>query len=544
VAVTRESEVEALRHGRFDLLVIGGGATGAGTALDAASRGLRVALVERDDFSSGTSSRSTKLIHGGVRYLEQAVKHLDASRINAVNAALRERAVMLRIAPHLTRALPFLTPIYRWYRLPYYYAGFKLYDLLAGRFNATPGSLISAREARSRFPMLTGRRLKAGLIYYDGQFDDARMNLSLALTARQYGATIANHLEVRGFEKRSSLIRAIFVHDHTTGEEWEVHAQVVVNAAGPFADLVRKLDDPQANPLLNPSAGAHIVLDKRFCPNDLALLIPRTSDGRVVFMLPWMGMTLAGTTDSPAAVDFHPRTTQEEIDYLLHELSAYLETPIKRSDIKAAWSGLRPLVDAAQSADTAALPRDHVVHVSRSGLITVAGGKWTTYRRMAKDAVDRAIEIADLKPRRSCVTDHLMLLGAQELNGYDAKMTPPQDSLKHWHDLPDDVVTHLESAYGDRAPGIAAIARRGYAARLAQEFPYIEAEVLWAAREEMACTVMDVLARRTRLAFLDNGAADAAIARVSELLAEALNWDTRKSALERDAARQRLSQGL
>ncbi len=544
MALLRESEIKALKHGRFDVLVAGGGATGAGIALDAASRGLRVALVERDDFASGASSRSTKLIHGGVRYLEQAVKYLDASRLSLVNAALQERAVMLRIAPHLTRPLAILTPVYRWHSLPYYYAGLKLYDLLAGRFSLASSSFITAREARSRFPMINRAGLKAGLIYYDGQFDDARMNLSLVLTARQYGAVVANYLEVRALGKRSSQIRAAVVRDRMTGEDWEIEARIVINAAGPFADLLRRLDEPQASPMLSLSSGAHIVLDRRLCPSDLGLLIPRTADGRVIFLLPWMGMALAGTTDNPARVDFHPQATQQDIDYILRELAAYLERPIERSEIKAAWSGLRPLVGAAQGGNTAALLRDHAIDVSPSGLITVVGGKWTTYRLMAKEAVDRAIELGGFAAARGCVTERVALLGAQELrrDGADVAACPSRSAKDG--NLPADVARHLRSTYGDRAPHVAEIADRGYASRLAEGYPYIEAEVLWAAREEMACTVMDVLARRARLAFLDNAAASAAVPRVSELLRQELNWDEHKLKLEREMAEKRLAQGL
>jgi glycerol-3-phosphate dehydrogenase len=544
VALFRENEIKALKQGRFELLVIGGGATGAGIALDAASRGLRVALVERDDFASGTSSRSTKLVHGGVRYLEQAIKLLDLGRLGLVNAALRERAVILRIAPHLTRRLAFLTPLYRWRSLPYYYTGLKLYDHLAGRLSLGPSRFVSAQQARARFPAIKRTGLKGGLIYFDGQFDDARMNLSLVLTARQYGAVVANHVEVRGLDKRSARIRAAVVHDHIAGDDWEIEAQVVINAAGPFADLVRRMDDPLAKPTLNLSSGVHIVLDQRLCAPDLGLLIPRTADGRVIFLIPWMGTTLAGTTDSPAAVDFHPQAANQDIDYILRELATYLEHPIDRSEIKAAWSGLRPLIGAANVANTAALPRDHAIDVSPSGLITVVGGKWTTYRLMAKEAVDRAIELGGFAPRLRCFTDQLLLLGAHELRLEGEQAAGCLRGRNMDADLPVDVASHLRSAYGDRAPQVAEIAARGYFSRLAQGYPFIEADVLWAVREEMACTVMDVLARRTRLAFLDNAAARAAVPRVSKLLAQEFHWDELKLKVERQLAEERLAQGL
>jgi glycerol-3-phosphate dehydrogenase len=509
--VNRREALERLRCERFDLLVIGGGATGAGTALDAASRGLSVALVEATDFAAGTSSRSTKLIHGGVRYLEKAVKQLDRSQFALVRDALAERAVLLRIAPHLTRPLPLLTPLYGLLQIPYYLAGLKMYDLLAGRANLAPSRFLSRSAANERFPMLRSAGLKGGVLYYDGQFDDARMNVAIALTAADEGAAVANHLEVAELLKEGGRIRGALVLDRLTGERWEIAARVVVNATGPFADQLRLMDDPDAPRLLDTSSGVHVVLDRRFAPPDTGLLIPRTEDGRVLFLLPWLGHTLVGTTDQPAPLSADPQATEEEIEYVLRHLRRYFDLPVGRSDVLAAWSGLRPLVSDDRKAGTASLTRDHLISVSESGLLTITGGKWTTYRKMALDAVERAIRIGGLAPRSASRTAGLPLRGAGR---YRAEGHQELERAG----LASDVARHLNRAFGDRATEVADLAAQGYGERLVPGYPHIEAEVLYAAREEMACTADDVLARRTRLSFLNEEAARQARGRVEELL--------------------------
>jgi len=301
----RADALARLDGGRFDLLVIGGGATGAGVALDAATRGLAVAMVERDDFSAGTSSRSTKLIHGGVRYLEKAVKEFDRTQFALVRDALRERAVLIDIAPHLARALPLVTPLYNWFQVPYFMTGLKMYDWLAGKANLHPSRFVDAKEALERFPMLRADGLRGAVVYYDGQFDDARMNVALAMTAVEEGAVVANHAEVTGLLKEEGRVRGARLRDRESGSELDVHAQVVVNATGPFTDQIRRMDDPGTPPMLTASSGIHIVLDERFSPPETGLLIPETEDGRVLFLLPWQGHTLIGTTDNPADIEAH-----------------------------------------------------------------------------------------------------------------------------------------------------------------------------------------------------------------------------------------------
>ncbi len=523
-AQTRAAALGRLAEERFDVLVIGGGATGAGAALDAASRGLAVALVERSDLSAGTSSRSTKLVHGGVRYLEQAVKHADRSQFSLVREALRERGVLLRNAPHLARPLPLLTPIYGALELPYYFTGLKLYDMLAGKANLAPSRLLGRHEAATRFPMLKQAGLRGAVEYHDGQFDDARMNVALALTARERGAVVANHVEVVDLTKRDGRVAGAAVEDRLEpgAEPIEVAARVVINATGPFVDAVRRLDDPAAPDMLKTSSGIHVVLPASFSPPGTGLLIPKTEDGRVLFLLPWLGHTLVGTTDNPAPVEADPVASEEDVEYVLRHVRRYFDMPVERSDVLSVWSGLRPLVEDGEAAGTARLSRDHVIVTSDSGLVTVTGGKWTTYRSMAEDAVDVAVEVGALAPERGSATMDLPLVGA---TGYTED---GPERLAAEFGLPDDVARHLDRAYGDRAAAVARLAAAGLGERLAPGHPYLEAEVVHARDHELACTADDVLARRLRLSFLDAAAAEAARPRVEELLAaESVGTGTR-----------------
>jgi len=517
--VNREAHVQRLKGRPFDLLVIGGGATGAGTALDAASRGLEVALVEREDFSAGTSSRSTKLIHGGVRYLEQAVKKFDRSQFNLVRDALRERATLLKLAPHLARPLAILTPIYTLFEVPYYTTGLKLYDRLAGKANLQPSRFVGAKAAKAQFPTLKETGLRGAVVYYDGQFDDARMNVAIALTAAQEGATVANHVEVTGLLKEGGRVVGAALKDRLDGSTWEVQAKVVVNATGPFADAVRRMDDPDAPALLSASSGAHIVLDGRFSPPETGLLIPQTDDGRVLFLLPWLGYTLVGTTDRPAPIEAHPKAEEEDVRYILRHLTRYFDLPVGREQVLSSWSGLRPLVSDPKAADTTRLSRDHVINTSGSGLVTIAGGKWTTYRKMALDTVNEAVRVGKLEAARASKTEQIKLVGG-------ARYTPADTgTLQTDYGLDPDVADYLNRAYGDRAKEVAKLARDGLGARLLEGHPHLEAEVVYGAQVEAARTTVDILARRTRLGFVDQKATLKAVPRVASLLAETLSWD-------------------
>lgn len=521
--MTRQHALTILKSGEpFDLLVVGGGATGCGIAVDAASRGLKTALIEKNDIAEGTSSRSTKLVHGGVRYLEMAVRHLDPLQYNLVKDSLHERDVLLRNAPHLAGRLPLVTPLYAWLDVPYIFAGLKLYDLLAGKRGIGHSRLIGRQEALHRFPLLKAEGLKAGILYFDGQFNDARMAVTLALTAQQQGAVVSNHLEAIAFHKQDGRACGARVRDKLGGGEFTIHARGVINATGPFADRLRQMDDTAAAPILKVSAGLHIVLGRRFRPPESGLLIPETEDGRVLFILPWEGHTLVGTTDEPAEISDHPEPRQDEIAYLLRHISRYFNLKVTESDITSAWLGLRPLVFDPKAADTARLTRDHIIQISPSGLLTIVGGKWTTYRKMAQDAVDHAIQACGLTRSRGCRTAQLPLVGAE--------LFDPQgeSTLMQHYALDADVAHHLHHSYGDRATRVADLAGAGLAARLHPDHPFIEAEVVYATRHEFAQRALDVLVRRTALALLDIAAAQAAVPRVVELMATELGWDQQR----------------
>lgn len=522
----REINLAKLKSETWDLLVIGGGATGTGIALDAATRGLNVALVERDDFAAGTSSRSTKLIHGGVRYLEQAVKKFDKGQYQLVKEALHERATLLKLAPHLAHSIALVTPIYSWIGVPYFRMGLKIYDWLAGRENLSPSRYLSAKAALQNFPMLKSKGLRGGVLYYDGQFDDARMNVSLALTAAEQGATVANHVSVESLLKTGQKISGANLKDEISGERFEIKAQVVINATGPFVDGIRKLEDPKCAPMLKASSGIHIVLHKRFSPPATGLLIPKTEDGRVLFLLPWLGHTLVGTTDNPAKITKNPQASVADIDYILRHLDEYFEMPVTRGDVLASWAGLRPLVSDPKAANTAGLSRDHVIHLGPSGLVSIAGGKWTTYRKMAEDAVDHAVKWGKLKPKHSTQTENTPLRGTK---GYSGRLS--QTLQKKFH-LETDVALHLTNSYGGYALVIAELCSKGYGRPLVAGHPYLEAEVVYAVEHEMAESVVDVLARRMRLCFLDAKAARAALPKVLGLMASLLKWDEARKTWE------------
>ena len=550
----RTDHLRRLQEERFDLLVIGGGATGCGCALDAATRGLRVALVERADFGSGTSSRSTKLVHGGVRYLEQAVKRIDRAQFRLVREALRERKALLELAPHLVHELPIFVPLYQIGQHPYYRIGLRLYDRLAGKYALRRSEFVPREHVHTRFPYLREevrghgppRRLRGGVVYYDGQFDDARMNLALALTAAEQGVALANYVAAEGFITDSrGRITAVAARDQLSGAGWPIRARVVLNAAGPYVDKLRVLDDPDSRPLLRVSAGTHLVLGPRFPAPETGFLIPRTEDGRVIFVLPWQRRLLVGTTEVSAPVTEDPVPSPREVHYLLEHLNNYLNVPVRAADVAAAWCGLRPLIAAPprrvaggrrRRRGTASLTRDHHLTEGPGGLITVAGGKWTTYRVMAVHAVNRAVAAGGLAVRSGSQTRTTPLVGAA---GY----RPDAAGLQHRHGLPADVARHLDASFGDRADRVAGLAEAGHGARLANRYPYLEAEVVYAARQEAACTVEDVLARRTRLAFLDGAAALACVPRVAELLAVELGWSAAERRRQEASAAGRMQAG-
>ncbi|HYD47565.1 MAG TPA: glycerol-3-phosphate dehydrogenase/oxidase, partial [Terriglobales bacterium] len=392
------------RREPWDMVVIGGGATGVGIGVDAASRGYSTLVLEQSDFGKGTSSRSTKLIHGGVRYLQQG-------NISLVMEALKERGILRQNAPHLVRDLRFIVPNYDWWEGPFYGIGLKIYDMLAFRYGFGRSRRLSRQLTLQMIPTLNTEGLRGGVQYYDGQFDDARLLINLVQTAAQQGAALLNYMPVTGLIKdNDQLISGVTARDLESDEDIEIHARCVINATGAFCDRVRQLDDPKAEPMIAPSQGIHLVFDKSFLPGNAAIMVPRTADKRVMFAIPWHGHALVGTTDT--AIDdilLEPRPLEEEIDFVLETAGAYLAKPPSRRDVLSVFAGIRPLVKSG-AGNTAALSRDHTLHIAGSGLLTITGGKWTTYRHMAEECVNHAATLAKLE-ERPCVTSQLKIHG-------------------------------------------------------------------------------------------------------------------------------------
>ena len=514
--MNREEALRAVldRGERWEVLVIGGGATGLGAAVDAAARGYRTLLLEQHDFAKGTSSRSTKLVHGGVRYLRQG-------RIALVRESLHERGLLLRNAPHLVRKQSFLVPASSPGALWYYGAGLKLYDLMAGRLGFGPSRLLSRDDALRALPGLNPDRLAGAVEYFDGQFDDARLALALAQTLFDLGGVGLNYAPVHQLLKENGRVSGVIGRDAETGKEFEVRARAVINATGVFTDSIRHLDHPGSAPLVIPSQGAHLVVDHRVLPAASALMVPKTPDGRVLFVIPWHNRLVIGTTDTPVPRPvLEPRPLAHEIRYLLEQVSRYLAVPLETRSVLSVFAGLRPLVQSGSGQDTARISRDHRIVVSPSGLVTIAGGKWTTYRKMAEDVVDQALEAGGLS-RKPCATREL------RLHGFRAAPPDEQGSANvshppHWKLLGSDAVplrALMQSAEAMKEP-------------LHARLPFVAADVLWSARHEMARSVEDVLARRTRALLLDAQAAREAAPTVANLLAHELGRDEKWQAAQ------------
>lgn len=493
------SELE--RNLIWDVLVIGGGATGLGTAVEAAARGYRTLLIERHDFAKGTSSRSTKLVHGGVRYLEQF-------NFRLVLDALKERGHMLRNAPHLVHRMSFVVPIYDYVGLPYYGVGLKMYEWLSGKLSLGRSEMLSRSETLARLPTILQTGLKGGILYQDGQFDDARYAIALMRTLFDLGGVALNHTGVVRLLQQDGKTNGVIARDAESGQEWEIRAKAVVNATGVFAEEILAMDGSRGERLLSISQGTHFVLPRDYLPGGTALMVPKTSDGRVLFAIPWHERLVVGTTDEPmpgSAIE--PRSTGQERDFLTEHIRKYLGRTVGSGDVLSVWSGLRPLA-ANGNSSTSKLSRDHKVIVSGTGLITITGGKWTTYRRMGEDAVDHAAETGGLKAAPSR-TLNLPLHGS-EASGSAAK------------------AESFDDVYGSDGPALLTMCEERPELRdlLHPRLPYRMGEVLWAARFELARTVEDVLARRTRSLFLDARAAIEAAPAVAALLARELGRST------------------
>ncbi|CAN5643725.1 glycerol-3-phosphate dehydrogenase/oxidase [soil metagenome] len=481
----------------WDVLIIGGGATGLGAAVEAASRGLRTVLVERFDFAKGTSSRSTKLVHGGVRYLEQM-------NVTLVLDALRERGYMLRNAPHLVRNLGFVIPTYDFFALPYYAVGLKVYELLSGKLSLGPSKALSRQRTMELLPGVKSGGLRGGVLYQDGQFDDARYAIALLRTFQELGGTAANYTEAISLIERGGKTVGARVRDAESGEDFDLLAKAVINASGVFTEQILAMDPGSASgPLLSVSQGSHVVLPRSFLPGDTALMIPKTSDGRVLFAIPWHDSVIVGTTDEAVPKSsVEPTALAKERDFLVEYVARYLGRQPKPTEVLSMWSGLRPLVRKG-SGSTSKLSRDHTILVSETGMLTITGGKWTTYRKMGEDVVNRAIDVHSLPKTIS---------------------TTAQKKLHGWIEQPIAGANEWEKVYGSDLPALRTLLASDarWNELVHPRLPYRLGEVVWAARFEMARTVEDILARRTRALFLDARAAVEAAPVVAEILAEEL----------------------
>ena len=480
----------------WDVLIIGGGASGLGAAVDAASRGYRTLLLEKNDFAKGTSSRSTKLVHGGVRYLQNG-------DISLVIEALKERGIMRKNAPHLVQDLSFVIPSYDWWNSPFYGIGLKIYDMMAGNLGLGPSTLLDREETIELIPNVKKKGLRGGVIYHDGQFDDARMAVSLAQTAENHGASLLNYFGVKGLLKDGDMVTGVRAKDELSGEEFEISAKVVINATGVFSDEILQMDQPGSKKLIVPSQGVHIVLDQSFLNGPHAIMVPHTTDGRVLFAVPWNDYVVVGTTDTLIeAPNEEPTALEEEIEFILENAGAYMTKQPTRADVKSVFSGLRPLAAPEDNGSaTKEISRHHKVTVSTSGLVSILGGKWTTYRKMSEDLINTAQSVGGL-PERACITHSL------PIHGYDYN----SDWSNPMH------------VYGADIDKISALDEEGNTS-LSEAVHLTKNQIIWAVREEMAMTVEDVLARRTRTLFLNAAEAKILATQVAQIMAEEMGED-------------------
>ena len=490
-----ESTQQLTQTTHWDIIIIGGGATGLGCAVDAASRGYKTLLLEKYDFAKGTSSRATKLVHGGVRYLEQG-------NIRLVREALMERGRLLKNAPHVCHTLAFVVPFYKWWQKVYYGVGLSIYEWLSGKLSLGKTILLNRKGALKKLPDLASEKLSGAVLYFDGQFDDSRLAINLAQTAAEQGATVINYFGVTDFIKDGGKIKGVIAKDEITGNNFHIQGKVVINATGVFSDELLQLAEGYQQKTIAPSQGIHLVVDKNFFKGNAGLMVPKTDDGRVLFAIPWHDKLLLGTTDTPVEnITTEPRPLQQEIDFVIEHFNRYASSSIGYSDVKSVFVGLRPLAKSSNENKTSVMPRDHQIAVLPSGLIHVTGGKWTTYRSMAEHAVDKAAQAAGLKST-ACKTKDL------HLHGWVAK----------------NDASHL-SIYGSDAVLIKKMMEEDVSLleKIHPQYPYTKAEVKWMMQNEMTISVEDILARRIRLLFLDAKAAIAAAPVIANMMAKEMN---------------------
>jgi glycerol-3-phosphate dehydrogenase len=486
----------------WDVIIIGGGATGLGAAVDAASRGYKTLLLERFDFAKGTSSRATKLVHGGVRYLAQG-------NLKLVRNALKERGILLKNAPHVATTMQFIIPNYKWWLQIYYGIGLKVYDALSGKLGLGNTKILSAKKTMALLPNITTKKLRGAVMYTDGQFDDARLAINLAQTAVEKGSTVINYMPVTSLSKVGNTISGLVCIDEINKKEYHLKAKAVLNATGVFVDDIMQMDKAETEKIVSPSQGVHIVIEKKHFESEHALMVPKTSDGRVLFAVPWHNAVIVGTTDTGVQnIDIEPVALKEEVDFILTNLNIYLQAAITRADVKSVFVGLRPLVKRKGAKNTAALARDHTIYVSDSKLISITGGKWTTYRKMAEEAINNVAYVGKL-PLVKSETDLL------KIAGYSNEIISEKYLQVYGADAVSIIKLYVEN--------------ESWKEKIHPLFDYTKAQVIWAVRNEMAQTVEDVLARRVRLLFIDANAAIESAEVVASLMAIELkkdnNWE-------------------
>lgn len=487
----------------WDFIIVGGGATGLGAAVDAASRGYKTVLLEQADFTKATSSRSTKLVHGGVRYLAQG-------DVSLVIEALRERGLMKKNAPHLVKDQRFIIGNYKWWEKPFYTIGLTIYDILAGKRGLGRSLPMSKTSVLKEIPQINTNNLRGGVIYHDGQFDDSRMGINLMQTAIEQGATVANYIKVTGLTKNSAgKISGVKVYDELGNTSYTLQGKAVINATGIFVDDLMKMDAPEKDNIVRPSQGVHLVVDKSFLGGDTAIMVPKTSDGRVLFGVPWHNKVVLGTTDTPLnEFVLEPKALDEEIDFILKTAGQYLAKQPKKEDVLSVFAGLRPLAAPKKNADgtkTKEISRSHKIVISDSGLVTITGGKWTTYRDMAEDVINKAIETAQL-PHKECVTKDL------HIHGYKKDVDRSNFNYVYGSDL--EKIQQLQKENPELAT------------KLHSRFDFTGAEIVWAVREEMAITLEDVISRRLRALLLDARAAIDIAPKVASIMAKEMGKDS------------------
>ncbi|OAG29287.1 glycerol-3-phosphate dehydrogenase [Nematocida displodere] len=519
VPPTRETTLARCTNKVYDMVIVGGGSVGGGCALDAASRGYSVLVLEKEDFSSGTSSKSTKLIHGGIRYLEKAIKELDYKQLSLVVEGLRERKSFLSTAPYLTNEVGILLPIKCRYLVPYFWLGTKVYDWLSGGYGIQKSFFIGKQAIKSVFPAINTTKLAGGMIYFDGQMNDSRMNAMLVETSVYHGADALNYAEVTNIVKNNGKITGVSFSDKETGKTFTVHSRGVVNATGAYSDTIRTIDTPGTKKIIAPSIGAHLVMDSGYT-GKFGLLNPSTKNGSVLFVLPWNGISIAGSTDTATSTIDGPVATKKDVRYIIEEMAEFIDRSIKpkAANILSAWAGVRPLAmdPAASTGNSQALVRSHLIETSSSGLVTIAGGKWTSFREMAEEAVTHSARVFGLA-ERMCVTKWIKLIGS---HGY-SKTLPMALSRKFG--VPGDVASHLASAYGDRAWKVCMHAG-GNHQRIHPAHPYLMAEVSYTIENEHVRKVSDFLGRRTRFAFMDVRGAHSSIGPLVQEFAAHMKW--------------------